>query len=131
MKQLLMTFLHSVTLLSANAADSSMTAKEAMMKKGLDLLEELITAIESAKDDESSKAAMKKIEGLLPKAQALKAEGEKLGMDKLTPEEQKALETKFKDRQQNLQKRLFGVIAVLQKNPALMGAFQKLQQEIK
>ncbi|MCM8539443.1 MAG: hypothetical protein NE328_04160 [Lentisphaeraceae bacterium] len=131
MKYILMTLLLSFTFLNANAADSNLSAKEALMDKGLNLLEELITAIESAKDDESSKAAMKTIQALMPKAQALKTEGEKVGMDNLTPEEQKALETKFKGRQENLQKRLFGVIAILQKNPALMGAFQKLQQEIK
>ena len=131
MKYIFISLLFSLTFLTANAADSGMAAKEAMMEKGLNLLDELITAIESAKDDASSKEAMKKIQALMPKAQALKAEGEKLGMNKLTPEEQKALETKFRAKQEGIQKRLFSVIAILQKNPALMGAFQKLQQEIK
>lgn len=131
MKHFLITLILSFTFLNANAADNSLAAKEAMMEKSLNLLDELITAIESAKDEASSKEAMKKIQTLMPKAQALKAEGKKIGMDNLTPDEQKALEAKFMDKQQKIQKRLFSVIAILQKNPALMTAFQKLQEASK
>lgn len=131
MKYFLISLLLCFTSLNVQAADSSLAAKEAVMEKSFNLLDELLNAIESAKDEESSKVAMKKIQTLMPKAQALKAEGEKIGMNNLSSEEQKALETKFKGRQEKIQKRLFSVIAILQKNPALMGAFQKLQQEIK
>ena len=116
---------------AANAEEANFAAKDAHMGKTIKLLDEVLTAFESAKDEASSKEAIKKIQALMPKAQALKAESAKLGMDSLTEKEQKALETKYKEAQTRMQKRLFGVIAILQKNPALMGQFQKISKELK
>ena len=115
---------------AANAEDGNFAAKDAHMGKAIKLMDEVLTAFESAKDEASSKEAIKKIQALMPKAQALKAESAKLGMDNLSEKEQKALETKYKDAQTNMQKRLFGVIAILQKNPALLGHFQKISKQL-
>ena len=130
MKYLLATLLISLTFINAGFAEN-MAAKEAIMEKTLNLTEELLTAIESAKDEASSKEAVKKIQAIMPKAQALKAESVKAGMDKLTEAEMKALEAKFKDRTVNIQKRLLASLAILQKNPALLGEFQKISQQLK
>lgn len=115
---------------AAYAEDDNFAAKDALMGKTIKLLDEVLAAFESAKDEASSKEAIKKIQTLMPKAQALKAESAKLGMDNLSEKEQKALEEKYKDEQARIQKRLFGVIAILQKNPALMGEFQKISQQL-
>jgi len=117
-------------LTTATAEDNNFAAKDALMAKSIKLLDEVLTAFESAKDEASSKEAIKKIQALMPKAQALKAEGVKLGMDNLSEKEQKALEAKYKDEQMKIQKRLFGVLAILQKNPALMGEFQKISKSL-
>ena len=131
MKRTLLSILFVFSLISGlKAEEGNFAAKDALMGKTIKLLDEVLTAFESAKDEASSKEAVKKIQALLPKAQALKAEGEKIGLNNLTEKEQKALEAKYKGQQEAIQKRLFGVIAILQKNPALMGEFQKISKQL-
>ena len=130
MKSILLSLFVVFSFVNVNAADGNIADKEAFMTKSLNLLDEVLTAIESAKDDASSKLAIKQIQALMPKAQALKAESLKLGMDKLTEEEKAALLSKFSDKQDKIKERLFGALAILQKNPALFGEFQKMQGQL-
>ena len=130
MKSILSMLLLMLSFSNLNAADTTMAEKEAFMTKSLNLLDEVLTAIEGAKDDDSSKLAIKQIQTLMPKAQALKTESLKLGMDKLSEEDNALLLKKFSDRQEKIKERLFGALAILQKNPALLGEFQKVQAQL-
>jgi len=51
-------------------------------------------------------------------------------MDKLSEEDNALLLKKFSDRQEKIKERLFGALAILQKNPALLGEFQKVQAQL-
>lgn len=110
------------------SAQENMPAKEAVMISSLDLMEKVFDIVETVKDETTAKTAAESIKGLLPEAQKLKAEGLNIGMDKLNQEDKVALSKKFKNRTDQIQKRLFGVLKVLQKTPILLNEVKKVNE---
>lgn len=98
------------------------------MNSSLDLMEKVFDIVETVNDEATAKAAAESIKSLLPEAQKLRAEGLSIGMDKLNQEEKSVLLKKFKARTELIQKRLFGVLKILQKTPILMNEVQKVNE---
>ena len=110
------------------SAQENLPAKEAAMTNSLDLMVKVFDIVETVKDEATAKTAAESIKNLLPEAKKIKAEGLNVGMDKLSQEEKIALSKKFKDRTEQIQKRLFGVLKVLQKTPILLNEVKKVNE---
>ena len=115
----------------AKEAETEISAQEKLFIKSMDFLDKVAKVVNSANDEASTNAAIAKLKTLADEAKAIKAEGEKIGMNKLSPERIKELREKYKDRQQKLETTIISIMSKLKENPELAKAFQEITNKIK
>ena len=100
---------------------------EKVMQDSLNMMKKMISIVESVDDEASAKAAVTKINALESQAKAIQARMEKLGEP--TPEQDKALEAKFKSQFEEFMPKMIGVAMKVAQYPELQKAMDGVSMD--
>lgn len=123
--------MHWRTTLSAALLGLALSAcggesHEAVMDEQFDLMGEIFDILDGVEDEASAKEAAKKIEALGEKLTDLAKRAEKL--PEPTPEQEKALEARARERQAEFEKRSRAFATKMMQYPDLAQAFSQAMQ---
>ena len=97
---------------------------ESLMEKGVSKMEEVASILKTVTDKKSAEAAKPKLAAIAKEMESFQKEVEAL---KLTKEEEKALEDKYKDRMGQAMKDLMSESMRIAQNPELLPVLQELE----
>ena len=97
-------------------------------KQSVDLMEELAVILEGIRDEPTAKAAAQKVDAWIEGRQKLQARLKAMGA--LTPEEEKAIEDRLRERKDALSRRIRAQLARLTMDPTLRAHIGELMSRL-